>query len=39
MNAAGMTVFSGSYAEFKTKAQAGIYVVVCGDKTYKTVIK
>lgn len=39
VNAAGMTVFSGSYAEFKTKAQAGIYVVVCGDKTYKTVIK
>ena len=39
MNAAGMTVFSGSYAEFKTKAQAGIYVVVCGEKTYKTVIK
>ena len=39
VNAAGMTVFSGSYAEFKTKAQAGIYVVVCGEKTYKTVIK
>lgn len=39
VNTAGMTVFSGSYAEFKTKAQAGIYVVVCGDKTYKTVIK
>ena len=39
VNAAGMTVFSGSYAEFKIKAQAGIYVVVCGDKTYKTVIK
>lgn len=39
VNAAGMTVFSGSYAEFKTKALAGIYVVVCGDKTYKTVIK
>lgn len=39
VNVAGMTVFSGSYAEFKTKAQAGIYVVVCGEKTYKTVIK
>lgn len=39
VNTAGLTVFSGSYAEFKTKAQAGIYVVVCGDKTYKTVIK
>lgn len=39
VNAAGMIVFSGSYAEFKTKAQAGIYVVVCGEKTYKTVIK
>lgn len=39
VNTAGMTVFNGSYAEFKTKAQAGIYVVVCGDKTYKTVIK
>lgn len=39
VNAAGMTVFSGSYAEFKTKAQAGIYVIVCGEKTYKTVIK
>lgn len=39
VNAAGMTVFSGNYAEFKTKAQAGIYVVVCGEKTYKTVIK
>lgn len=39
VNTAGMTVFSGSYAEIKTKAQAGIYVVVCGDKTYKTVIK
>ena len=39
VNAAGMIVFSGSYAEVKTKAQAGIYVVVCGEKTYKTVIK
>ena len=39
VNAAGITVFNGRYAEFKAKAAAGIYVVVCGDKTYKTVIK
>ena len=39
VNAAGMTVFSGRYADFKAKAATGIYVIVCGDKTYKTVIK
>ena len=39
VNAAGITVFNGRYAEFKAKAAAGIYVVVCGDKTYKTVVK
>lgn len=39
VNAAGMTVFNGRYADFKAKAATGIYVIVCGDKTYKTVIK
>lgn len=39
VNAAGMTVFNGRYADFKAKAASGIYVIVCGDKTYKTVIK
>lgn len=39
VNTAGMTVFNGRYADFKAKAATGIYVIVCGDKTYKTVIK
>ena len=39
VNASGMTVYKGRIADFKAKATAGVYVVVCGDKTYKTVIK
>ena len=39
VNASGMTVYKGRLADFKAKATAGVYVVVCGDKTYKTVIK
>ena len=34
-----MTVYKGRLADFKAKATAGVYVVVCGDKTYKTIIK
>ena len=39
VNAAGMTVFNGRFADFKGKATAGVYVIVCDGKTYKTVIK
>lgn len=39
VNASGMTVYKGRLVDFKAKATAGVYVVVCGDKTYKTVIK
>lgn len=39
VNAAGVVVFSGRYADFIKQATTGVYLVVEGDKVTKVVIK
>ncbi len=39
VNTAGITVYEGKLDEFKTQAQAGVYIVVGAEKAYKVVIK
>lgn len=38
-NAAGITVFEGNIDTFKANAEAGVYIVIDSNKTYKIVIK
>ena len=39
VNTAGITVYEGNIADFKSTANAGVYLVIDSGRTYKIIIK